>query len=49
MAESPMFCARVPGEQQEKIRDIAEASGRKEAEVEGQRSRLISKRLIRLR
>ena len=33
MAESPMLGARVPLEWQEKIRGIAEASGRKEAEV----------------
>ena len=33
MAESPMFCARVPSEWQEKIRGIAEADGRREAEV----------------
>jgi RHH-type rel operon transcriptional repressor/antitoxin RelB len=33
MAESPMVGARVPQEWQEQIRGIAEASGRKEAEV----------------
>ena len=33
MAESPMLGARVPLEWQEKIRGIAEASGRREAEV----------------
>lgn len=33
MAESPMLGARCPVEWQEKIRDIAEASGKKEAEI----------------
>lgn len=33
MAESPMLGARCPVEWQEKIKGIAEATGRKEAEV----------------
>lgn len=33
MAESPMLVARVPSDWQEKIRGIAEASGRTESEV----------------
>ena len=33
MAESPMLGARCPVEWQEKIRGIAEATGRKQAEV----------------
>ncbi len=33
MAESPMLGARCPVEWQQKIRGIAEASGRREAEI----------------
>lgn len=36
MAESPMVGARITQEWQQQIREIAEASGRKEAEVVGE-------------